>query len=135
MPKILAAVQAALALITIGAVTTFAPPCQKLLTLDNGNQIPMKCHWAGQAAILVAALIIVLAVVAILAGKEHKKVQIGIIAAGIGLILVFGPLIGVCMNSEMMCHTTALWGRVLGGAIIVCGIIDLFAGREGQIPS
>ena len=50
--KIMIALQAVSALCLIGAVKIWAPVCGKLLDLANGNQVPMKCHWAEQAAVL-----------------------------------------------------------------------------------
>ena len=133
--KVLGAIEALAALIVIGSVKLWAPVCQGMLTLENGNQVHMKCFYAGQAAILIAAVILVAAIVAVLAKHDHKLVQVVIIAAAIALFVVFTDFIGVCMNSEMMCHTTALWARIGAGVAGVCAVIDLIMGREGQIPS
>ena len=89
------ALQAAAALCVIGAVKIWAPVCGKMLELTSGKQVPMKCHWAGQAAIAVCILILAAAVMALLAKKEYKGLMVVNAVAGVILFMVFTSLIGV----------------------------------------
>ena len=57
MTNVLIALQAAAGVLMIGAVKIWAPVCGKMLELVSGKEVPMKCHWAGQAAIVVGILI------------------------------------------------------------------------------
>ena len=134
LSNILIALQAAAAACVIGAVKVWAPVCGKMLELANGNQVPMKCHWAGQAAVAVSVIILAAAVLALLAKKDNKALTAVTAVAGVVLFLVFTSLIGVCAGEEMRCQTTKLWG--LGCAALVCvtSIVGLLSGREGQIP-
>ncbi|MBQ2854048.1 MAG: DUF4418 family protein [Oscillospiraceae bacterium] len=134
MNKIMIALQALAALCVMGAVKLWAPVCGKLLELVNGNQIPMKCHWAGQAAIAVSVIILAAAVMALLAKKEYKGLMVVTAVAAALLFLVFTSLIGVCASETMRCQTTKIWG--IGGAIVVfaASLINLLSGKEGQIP-
>ena len=134
MNKILIALQIAAAAALIGAVKIWAPVCGKLLELANGNQVPMKCHWAGEAAVAVCVIILAAAVMALLARKEYKGLMVVTAVAGAVLFLVFTSLIGVCASAEMRCQATKIWG--IGAAAVVFGtsLINLISGKEGQIP-
>ena len=134
MNKVMIILQAFAAAALLGAIKIWAPVCGKMLELANGNQVPMKCHWAGQAAIAVSVIIIAVAVMALLAKKEYKGLMVVNTVAAVMLFLVFTSLIGVCASAEMRCQTTKLWG--IGAAAIVFGtsLINLLSGKEGQVP-
>ena len=127
-------IQAVSALCVIGALKLWAPVCGKMLELANGNQVPMKCHWAGQAAIAICVIILAAAVVALLVKKDYKGLMIVTAVAGVMLFLVFTNLIGVCANEEMRCNITKIWGMGAAGIVIATSIINLISGKEGQIP-
>ena len=127
-------IQAVSALCVIGALKLWAPVCGKMLELANGNQVPMKCHWAGQAAIAICVIILVAAVAALLVKKDYKGLMIVTAVAGVMLFLVFTNLIGVCANEEMRCNITKIWGMGAAGIVIAASIINLISGKEGQIP-
>ena len=134
MNKIMIVIQAVSALCVIGALKLWAPVCGKMLELANGNQVPMKCHWAGQAAIAICVIILVAAVAALLVKKDYKGLMIVTAVAGVMLFLVFTNLIGVCANEEMRCNITKIWGMGAAGIVIATSIINLISGKEGQIP-
>ena len=132
--NILIAIQALAAIVMIAAIKIWAPVCGKMLETTAGKQVPMKCHWAGQAAIAVAIIILAAAIAALLAKKEYKGLMLVNAVAGVVLFLVFTKLIGVCASEEMRCQITKLWG--MGCAAVVCAtsVINLLSGKEGQIP-
>lgn len=132
--KVLAAMQALAAVIAVGAVKIWAPVCGKLLELTNGRQVPMKCHWAGQATIALAVILLLLAVMSLTARKDFKKFQVVALVGGVMLFLVYGSLIGVCASETMSCRITALWGRGAAIVTIVASLINLLSGKEGQVP-
>ena len=134
MNKVMIVLQALAAAVLIGAIKIWAPVCGKMLELANGNQVPMKCHWAGQAAIAVSVIILAAAVMALLAKKEYKGLMVVNAVAAVVLFLVFTSLIGVCASAEMRCQVTKVWG--IGAAAVVFGtsLINLISGKEGQIP-
>ena len=134
MNKVMIILQALAAAALLGAIKIWAPVCGKMLELANGNQVPMKCHWAGQAAVAVCIIIIAAAVMALLAKKEYKGLMVVNAVAAVILFLVFTSLIGVCASAEMRCQTTKIWG--LGAAAVVFGtsLINLISGKEGQVP-
>ena len=134
MNKVMIILQAFAAAALLGAVKIWAPVCGKMLELANGNQVPMKCHWAGQAAIAVSVIILAVAVMALLAKKEYKGLMVVNAVAAVVLFLVFTSLIGVCASAEMRCQTTKIWG--IGAAVITvaASLINLISGKEGQVP-
>ena len=134
MNNFLILVQALAAALLLGAVKIWAPVCGKMLELVSGKEVPMKCHWAGQAAIAICIVILVAAVMALLAKKEYKGLMVVSAVAAVMLFLVFTSLIGVCASEEMRCQTTKLWG--IGAAAVVFGasLINLISGKEGQVP-
>ena len=134
MNKILIVLQAVSALCLMGAIKFWAPVCGKMLERANGNQVPMKCHWAGQAAMAVAIIILAAAVMALLAKKEYKGLMVVTAVAGVMVFLVFTSLIGVCANEEMRCNITKVWGMIAAVATVAASLVNLLSGKEGQIP-
>ena len=135
MNKIMIALQAAAALCLIGAIKIWAPVCGKMLELVSGKQVPMKCHWAGQAAIAICVIILAVAVMALLAKKEYKGLMVVSAVAAVVLFLVFTSLIGVCASAEMRCQVTKLWGMGASAVVFATSLINLLSGKEGQIPT
>lgn len=132
--NILIAIQALAAAALIGAIKIWAPVCGKMLELVSGKEVPMKCHWAGQAAIAVSVIILATAIVALLTKKEYKGLMVVNAVAGVVLFLVFTSLIGVCASEEMRCQTTKLWGMGCAAVTFVTALVNLFSGKEGQVP-
>ena len=135
MNKIMIALQALAAVLLIGAIKIWAPVCGKMLELVSGKQVPMKCHWAGQAAIAVSVIILAVAVMAFLAKKEYKGFMVVNAVAGAVLFLIFtNTLVGVCASAEMRCQITKIWGMGAAAIIFATSLINLISGKEGQVP-
>ena len=134
LTNVLIAVQALAGLAMLGAVKIWAPVCGKMLELANGNQVPMKCHWAGQAAIVVGIIITVTAVMGLLAKQDYKKFAVVNAVAAVLLFMVFTGLIGVCASEEMRCQTTRVWGLGVAAVVFGTSLINLISGKEGQVP-
>ena len=134
MNNILILIQAVAAAVMVGAVKIWAPVCGKMLELVSGKEVPMKCHWAGQAAIAVAVIILAAAIMALLAKKEYKGLMVVNAVAAVVLFLIFTSLIGVCASQEMRCQATKLWGLGVAAAVFGTSLINLISGKEGQVP-
>ena len=135
MNNILILMQAVAAAVMIGALKIWAPVCGKMLELVSGNEVPMKCHWAGQATIAICILILVAAVMALLAKKEYKGLMVVNAVAGAVLFLIFtNTLIGVCASTEMRCQVTKIWGMGAAVITVATSLINLLSGKEGQVP-
>ena len=127
-------VQAVAAAVMVGAIKIWAPVCGKMLELVSGKEVPMKCHWAGQAAIAISVIMIVAAVMALLAKKEYKGLMVVNAVAAVMLFLVFTSLIGVCASEEMRCQATKVWGLGVAAVVFGTSLINLISGKEGQVP-
>ena len=133
--KIMIALQALAALCLIGAIKIWAPVCGKMLELVSGKTVPMKCHWAGQAAIAISIIILAVAIMAFLAKKEYKGLMVVNAVAAVVLFLVFtNTLVGVCASAEMRCQVTKIWGMGAAAVVFVSSLINLLSGKEGQVP-
>ena len=134
LTNILIALQIIAAGCMVGAIKIWAPVCGKMLELTSGKQVPMKCHWAGQAAIAVAIIILAAAVMALVSKKNEKGLMVVTAVAGVVLFLVFTKLIGVCASEEMRCQVTKLWGMGSAAVVAASSLINLLSGKEGQVP-
>ena len=134
LSNIFIAIQALAAVVMVAALKIWAPVCGKMLETTAGKQVPMKCHWAGQAAIAVSIIILAAAIAALLAKKEYKGMMIVNAVAGVVLFLVFTRLIGVCASEEMRCQVTKLWGMGCAATVFATSLVNLFSGKEGQVP-
>ena len=134
MNKVLIILQALAGALVIGAVKIWAPVCGKMLQLTTGKEIPMKCHWAGQAALAVSIVIIAVALMALLAKKEYKGFMVVNAIAAAMLFLVFTSLIGVCASETMRCNVTKVWGIGAAVVTVVASLLNLLSGKEGQVP-
>lgn len=133
--NIMIALQALAAACMIGAVKIWAPVCGKMLELVSGKTVPMKCHWAGQAAIAISIIILAVAVMALLAKKEYKGLMVVNAVAAVVLFLVFtNTLVGVCASAEMRCQVTKLWGMGAAAVVFAASVINLLSGKDGQVP-
>ena len=133
--KIMIALQALAAACMIGAIKIWAPVCGKMLELVSGKEVPMKCHWAGQAAIAVSIIILAVAVMAFLAKQDYKSLMVVNAVAAVILFLVFtNTLVGVCASAEMRCQITKVWGMGAAAVVFAASVINLLSGKEGQVP-
>ena len=135
MNKIMITLQALAAALLIGAIKIWAPVCGKMLDLANGNQTHMKCHWAGQAGLAVAVILLVAALMALLAKKEYKGFMVVTAICGALLFMIFATgFIGVCASAEMRCQVTKVWGMGAAAVAFVTSLLNLLSGKEGQVP-
>ena len=133
--KIMIALQALAAALLIGAIKIWAPVCGKMLETTTGKQVPMKCHWAGQAGLAIAIVILAAALMALLAKKEYKGLMVVTAVCAVLLFMVFATgFIGVCASETMRCQTTKVWGMGAAAVTVAASLINLLSGKEGQVP-
>lgn len=120
------------ALLVLGAVLLWAPPCSGHLELANGNMAPMRCAYTAKIALLLAVIVLVLAVVGLATGRLFA-LPVCLLAAALVLLTFDTPLsIGVC-RSPMACWDTALWLRIGGGVLLATMVAGLVAGKRPKI--
>jgi len=93
----------------------------KMLTLESGKQVSMKCHWTARAEIAVGLPLLVVGLL-MLAGKRKESIRnLGIVGAVLGLMAVLlpGVLIGVCSNDDMICNSLMDPALILMGVLVI----------------
>lgn len=123
-----------ISLLILGAMYIWAPVCDGLLELANGNKVHMKCFYTAQATTVLVILLLVLAISSLITKKTNPVM---IIALGIMLIILTYQSflgIGICMKETMACHDTAPWIRGGGILTILIGIAAFFT-KQNEVSS
>ena len=86
---------AACALLSIGAVLLWAPPCSGGLETTAGNVVPMRCTWTAHVGALLGIVLAVVSLVA-LALKRNIDVLLCIV-----LVLLSAALFAISFESPL----------------------------------
>ena len=117
------------ALVALGAMAIWAPPCQESLQLANGNMVPMKCRWTTHVGELISVILAISVIVSlVLRRKYHPAIPVILLLISLSLVVITfaGPLgIGVCTSEGMACASTALWMRACGGIAVIANFAAL----------
>lgn len=106
------------------AVVPFFSDCLsagRMLTLADGRQIPMKCHWTGRAELGLALPLFAVGVTMMFSRRKESFRNLGVGGTTLGIVAILLPtvLIGVCGNPDMPCNSTMRPALVLMGALAV----------------
>ena len=104
--KLSGAVSCLAAILILAADKIFAPVCKGTMELANGGECMMRCHYYGITLFLFGLILLL------------SNTSIGI---------------GICAKAGMMCHKTALWGRIGAVLAIIGAGISLFV-HKSQMP-
>ena len=120
--RIVALVIVVLAL-AIAVVPQFTD-CQSqgmMITLPNGKQIPMRCHWSGRAEIALAVPLLVVGTMLAVSKRKETGRALSLTGGVLGALVILVPtaLIGVCSSSEMVCRTTMEPSLILLGTMVI----------------
>jgi hypothetical protein len=93
----------------------------KMLTLENGKQIPMKCYWTARSS---AAMGVILLVVGIALGRSHQRETqrvLNVLGMVLGTIIILFPtwIIGVCSHPDASCDLVMKPALVFMGSLVV----------------
>jgi len=138
MQKVLGVVMIALALVL--AIVPAYTDCQssgRQLTLQDGRNVPMKCHWAGIAEIGAAIPLALAGVFALGARRKESTRLAAIVGAASGALAILFPtaLIGVCGNASMVCNLLMRPILLASGILAIVASIALFlVAQEPQQP-
>lgn len=110
----------------------------RMLTLQNGRTVDMKCHWTAMAALgLAIPLAGVGALLALNRRKDTSLRSLGVMGALLGAVAILLPtlLIGVCASNEMLCNSVMRPLMILIGtlAIVAAGAAALVGSRKQQL--
>jgi hypothetical protein len=122
--KVTGALLAVLALIT--AVVPLFTDCQsqgRALTLADGREIAMKCHWTGRAELALAIPLLAMGLFLVFSkGTESlRSLSLTSILMGVLIILVPTVLIGVCGSAMMICNAVMKPTLILLGSLVIAG--------------
>lgn len=129
--NIFAVVEAVHAVCLILVVKIIAPVCGGMVETAAGKQVPMRCHYTSTALLFLGAVLLINAV---LCAVRKEMAVCGVMAAVLSvsafLTLSSSVGMGICMNSEMACHFTAAFVKVLGAAGVVIGGLSVYLGMK-----
>ena len=114
-------------LFLVGLLTVFAPCAPK----EDGGF--MTCHWAGNAAAGLAAVLCVMSVIRLAARDRRLRMglDLAVIPTALLAALTPGRLIGLCMMADMRCHRLMVPGvTVCAVLIVLAALLDAWARRE-----
>lgn len=122
--KILAGILIVLALVTI-IVPQFTNCADdgRMLTLQNGKQIPMKCLWSARAELALGIPLLVVGILLALASFRESIRSLSILGVVLGILIILIPtsIIGVCANADMDCLS------IMKPLMIVMGVLSILA--------
>jgi hypothetical protein len=106
------------------------------MTLQNGRQVPMKCHWTARAELALGIPLLGVGTTMFFSRRKETQRFLGIIGAILGIFVILLPtagLIGVCENPEMLCTTVMKPALILMGVLVTgasLAAIGISLGRE-----
>lgn len=108
--------------LVVGIVPMFTD-CEsqgRMLTLADGRQISMKCHWTARAELALAVPLAAVGGIELFNKRKETKITLSILGIVLGILVILLPtaLIGVCGNPEMICNMVMKPALILGGSII-----------------
>lgn len=117
------------------ALTPFqlAPVCQRLLELTTGRMVHMRCHYTGQAEVVLGLIVMAVSLLFLFNKSISAQKSLGAVLAFLGVAVIVLPTnfgIGVCMN-PMECHTTAKFLYALGSLLVISGLVGVFQKETG----
>ena len=113
--KLSGAISCLAAILILAADKIFAPVCKGTMELANGGECMMRCHYYGIALFFFALLLLAESVLLFFGTHDFKL-----------------PVV-ICAKAGMMCHKTALWGRIGAVLAIIGAGISLFV-HKSQMP-
>ena len=118
---------AAFSLIILAVLIATVPiftDCQshgRIITLANGNQIPMKCHWTGRAELGLGLPLLTVGLAMLFSRRKESFRNLGLVGLSLGIVTILLPtvLIGVCGMPDMPCHSILEPALILMGVLVV----------------
>jgi len=112
-----------------------------VITMPNGNTMPMRCHWTRQAEVAVALPLLAVGVLMIVSKRRQTLRALSVVGLllGASAILIPAYLIGVCAGEEMICSMlmkpTLIFAGVLTVAASAAGLVYLRGPEEALPPA
>lgn len=92
----------------------------RMLTLADGREIPMKCHWTGRAELGLGLPLLAVGLTMLFSRRKESLRNLGIVGITLGIVTILLPtvLIGVCGSPDMPCNSTMRPALVLMGILV-----------------
>jgi len=93
----------------------------KMLTLESGKQVSMKCHWTARAELAVGIPLLAVGLLMLVSRRKESIRNLGIVGVVLGVMTILLPavLIGVCSNDDMICNSLMDPALILLGALAI----------------
>jgi hypothetical protein len=93
----------------------------RTLTLEDGHQISMKCHWTARAELVAGIPLFAIGAMTYFSRRKETRIVMGVLGSLLGVLVILLPtgLIGVCMNAEMLCNSVMKPFLILTGSLVV----------------
>jgi hypothetical protein len=126
---------AAVVIIVLALVVALVPAftnCSyngKVLTLQNGKTVAMKCTWSAKAELALGVPLLGVGVLMLVSRRKETIRAMSILGVVLGVLVILIPtsLIGVCASADMNCNA------ILKPTMIVSGIILVMVGLAALI--
>jgi hypothetical protein len=91
----------------------------RVLTLQNGKTVAMKCTWSAKAELALGIPLLGVGVLMLLGRRKETIRSMSVMGAVLGVLVILIPtsLIGVCASADMDCNA------ILKPTMIVSGIL------------
>jgi len=138
--KITGVLLVVLALIT--AIVPLFTDCQsqgRTLSLANGKEVAMKCHWTGRAELALSIPLMAMGLFMIFSRRTESLRNLSLtgIVTGVLMILIPTALIGVCGSAQMLCNSVMKPTLILLGSLVMAlgaaGVVQTV--RRKEVPA
>ena len=108
-------------LIAIVPMFTDCASAGRTLTLADGRQIAMKCHWTGRAELGLGLPLLGVGAMMFVSQRRQSRRVVGILGATLGAVTILLPttLIGVCVNPDMPCVSIMKPALIFMGTLVI----------------
>jgi hypothetical protein len=110
----------------------------RMLTLADGREIPMKCHWTGRAELGLGLPLLAVGLTMMFSRRRESYRNLGIVGITLGVVAILLPtaLIGVCGSPDMPCNSIMKPALVFMGILVIgisLAVVILNWRREQEI--